>query len=380
MANAVPHVPLTIGEHSVNEGALEVLKVIRPNWRASDVRFKLFTDGITNKLVGCFNQPNQRDNALSKQSSSSSGSGSSPLDATLDNDVVLVRVYGNKTDLLIDRRKEVENIVLLHQHGYAPALYATFDNGLAYAYEAGVTLTPHTCQEERIWPLVARRLAQIHKVRPTAQPGKPDAPPALPAKVHQFLQLVPERFSDATINDRVWQTFPCASELRTEFDALYARLLALGSPIVFCHNDLLLGNVIYDEARAKVTFIDYEYAALNHQAFDIGNHFTEFAGVDEIDYERYPTREFQQRWLRAYLQEYGATEGAPAPGVSANEVERLYVQVNQYALASHFLWAVWALVQAEHSTIDFDYVRFGATRFLEYRRKKEEFLRLTLPE
>lgn len=50
------------------------------------------------------------------------------------------------------------------------------------------------------------------------------------------------------------------------------------SPSVFCHNDLLLGNVIYTEALNKVTFIDYEYAEYNYQGFDIGNHFTEFAG------------------------------------------------------------------------------------------------------
>lgn len=28
----------------------------------------------------------------------------------------------------------------------------------------------------------------------------------------------------------------------------------------------------------KVTFIDFEYVAFNYQAFDIGNHFCEFAG------------------------------------------------------------------------------------------------------
>lgn len=47
---------------------------------------------------------------------------------------------------------------------------------------------------------------------------------------------------------------------------------------MFCHNDLLLGNVVYDASKAAVTFIDYEYAGYNHQAFDIGNHFNEFAG------------------------------------------------------------------------------------------------------
>ena len=50
------------------------------------------------------------------------------------------------------------------------------------------------------------------------------------------------------------------------------------SPVVFCHNDLLLANVIYNEGKHTVTFIDYEYADYNYQAFDIANHFAEFAG------------------------------------------------------------------------------------------------------
>ena len=55
--------------------------------------------------------------------------------------------------------------------------------------------------------------------------------------------------------------------------------MKLNSPIVFAHNDLLLGNIIYTEKLNQVTFIDYEYADYNYQAFDIGNHFTEFAGI-----------------------------------------------------------------------------------------------------
>lgn len=45
----------------------------------------MFTDGITNKLIGCFN-------------------------ANFPEDVILVRVYGQNTDLLIDRKAETENI------------------------------------------------------------------------------------------------------------------------------------------------------------------------------------------------------------------------------------------------------------------------------
>jgi len=45
----------------------------------------VFTDGITNKLLGCFHED-------------------------FPEDVVLVRVYGHKTDLLIDRNAETRNI------------------------------------------------------------------------------------------------------------------------------------------------------------------------------------------------------------------------------------------------------------------------------
>lgn len=72
------------------------------------------------------------------------------------------------------------------------------------------------------------------------------------------------------------------TKLRNEFLHLYSHLKELQSPIVFAHNDLLLGNVIYTESSNRVTFIDYEYAHYNYQAFDIGNHFTEFAGLCNV--------------------------------------------------------------------------------------------------
>lgn len=51
----------------------------------NSVLLQVFTDGITNKLIGCFN-------------------------SECSSDVILVRVYGPNTDLLIDRRAETETI------------------------------------------------------------------------------------------------------------------------------------------------------------------------------------------------------------------------------------------------------------------------------
>ena len=80
-------------------------------------------------------------------------------------------------------------------------------------------------------------------------------------------------------------------------------------------------------------------------------------GVADVDYSAYPSPEFQRRWLRIYLETFhGTTELSGDNGITERDISCLYVQVNKFALAAHFLWAVWALIQAEHSTIDFDFL------------------------
>lgn len=63
-----------------------------------------------------------------------------------------------------------------------------------------------------------------------------------------------------------------------EFGKLKKTLQFVQNPVVFCHNDLILANVLYNEDESTVTFIDYEYAGYNYQAFDIATHFSAFPG------------------------------------------------------------------------------------------------------
>lgn len=85
-----------------------------------------FTDGITNKLVACYMEEDMQD-------------------------CVLVRVYGERTELLVDRENEVRNFQLLRAHGCAPQLYCTFQNGLCYEYMRGVALGPEHIREPRLF-------------------------------------------------------------------------------------------------------------------------------------------------------------------------------------------------------------------------------------
>lgn len=202
--------------------------------------------------------------------------------------------------------------------------------------------------------------------------------PSLFPTLHKYLHLVPTHFDDIEKNFRFVSSIPSKAELEQEVSLLEKHLSGLGSPVVFCHNDLLVKNIIYQEKEDRVIFIDFEYADNNYQALDIGNHFCEFGGVEHFDSSLYPDREFQLRWLQHYLDEWHRLAGR-GESASPRDVEVLYVQVNKFALASCMLWCLWALIQAAHSTIKFDFLQFALERLDMYKRHKAEFIDMKLP-
>jgi len=88
--------------------------------------------------------------------------------------------------------------------------------------------------------------------------------------------------------------------LRADIETVKTLLENIGSPVVFCHNDLLLTNILVQSDNSvggspvSVAIIDYEYAMFNYYAFDIANHFIEFAGVYYILHWNYFSYFFRQ--------------------------------------------------------------------------------------
>lgn len=54
-------------------------------------------------------------------------------------------------------------------------------------------------------------------------------------------------------------------------------------------------------------------------------------------------------------------------------LDEFYVVVNRYAAAAHLFWGFWAIIQARHSVIDFDFLTFAEQRFDGYRSFKQRF-------
>ncbi|CAI0431331.1 unnamed protein product [Linum tenue] len=57
--------------------------------------------------------------------------------------------------------------------------------------------------------------------------------------------------------------------------------------------------------------------------------------------------------------------------VSSKELEVLYIDSNAFMLASHIVWALWALIQATMPPINFDYLGYFFLCYNKYISKKE---------
>ena len=50
----VEHLDLFLSDSNLEEGITQVIKYVRPDWPELDIKLKVFTDGITNRLVGVY--------------------------------------------------------------------------------------------------------------------------------------------------------------------------------------------------------------------------------------------------------------------------------------------------------------------------------------
>uniref|UniRef100_A0A8C4PZ61 ethanolamine kinase n=1 Tax=Eptatretus burgeri TaxID=7764 RepID=A0A8C4PZ61_EPTBU len=154
--------------------------------------------------------------------------------------------------------------------------------------------------------------------------------------------------------------------LPQELQALQALLRQTPSPVVFCHNDLQEGNILLLDSdkplHDRIMIIDFEYSSYNYRfvGFDIGNHFCEWMydythnswPFYKVNTQNYPSREQQLRFCTAYLKEFGDH----ANHLGDADMDRMLLEVNRYALASHFFWCLWSIIQASISTIPFGYM------------------------
>ncbi|XP_021964457.1 ethanolamine kinase 1 [Folsomia candida] len=336
---------ITLRDETLEEDAFQIIKVVRPNWNPETVRSKLYTGGISNKLIGYYQ------------------------DGKIGEDVVMIRMYGQNTELMIDRKAEIDTMILLHGYGLGPELYAIFRNGICYEFIQGRILSMEDVRSPEVYPRVVAEMVKMHCDIPSnGLAGNHAEEAGMWNKIRTFDALVEEILqTNPTLVARL-ETF--GFDVSPGFGTRAIKemeniLKSQNMPITFCHNDLLLGNIIYDPNTSKVSFIDFEYAMPNYPAFDVANHFNEFAGIDNPDFDKCPDRAFKSKWIAEYL------KGFKLEGVELSQ-EKFEYWIELCQPASHLFWSLWAIVQAHNSKIDFDFAGYFGLRYIEYDKQMKE--------
>jgi thiamine kinase-like enzyme len=252
----------------------------------------------------------------------------------------VVRLPGKRTEILgIDRTAECIANQAASELGMAPHVAAMLEEPscLVTMFIDGRELTGDELREPETLAEVARNLRRFH-----------DSGTELPTGFDSF-RLVEEYAESGRAN---------GSEPPDGYDDALALAHRIEKAIegqdehqpVPAHNDLLTANFLRDGGN-QIQLIDWEYAGMGDRWFDLGN----FAVNNELDDDQ------EAQLLEAYF-------GEPPD-------DRRRATLKLFRFMSDFREAMWGVVQAGVSELDFDYGEYTRKHFdrLEGARKDPRF-------
>jgi ethanolamine kinase len=275
-----------------------------------------------------------------------------------DQDTILCRVNGIGTEKLLERDREIKQMNLLAKVELGPKVFLTFNNGFIYAFIPGRCIKPE--EMEIFAPKIAKQLANFHKIQ--LDNGKQGSNIIRMVK-KWFKEIKNFKFENEEI--KKFEALKL-TEMEQELQELEKLAIKYNCDIVFCHNDLLPYNILYEEKFGNIHFIDFEYCGYNYRGFDIGNHFCEYSST--IDPALYPSVEKQKNFIRHYA------ENLNLETITEELLEQIRVEANFFALLANLAWGTWAVPQAKFSNINFDYWEYGSKKYAWYWSKKELYI------
>jgi thiamine kinase-like enzyme len=240
----------------------------------------------------------------------------------------VVRIPGASTELLaVDRANERHNAAAASATGVSPRIVEVLEDldVMVIAYIDGTTMSAEALRTPEQVRRIADSLLRLH---------------AGPRFLQDFDMF---RLTDFYLGVCSQREIRIPDGFRGHLDdvARIERTLAKRPvPTVPCHNDLLAENYIDDGERLWI--VDFEYSGNNDPTFELGDTAQECAFDPD---------------LRATLCEAYFGEATPT----------LLARMDLQAVMADVGWTLWAAIQAEISSIDFDFWGWAEERWARAR-------------
>jgi len=285
----------------------EICHELLPEWKGVDVKISQLSGGITNKLYRIQSEKG---------------------DCT-------VRIYGDKTDLFINRDYEASTIRKMSEAGVSSKLVKYMpDKGVTIVefIDDAIVLTNEHFNDASLHPKIVAPIRKIHDSQATFQ---------------RIFNPLAEIMKMSAILNRLDAEYP-----EFDIDGTIQRLIKLSSIINIpeseytpCHNDLLADNfiLIKDEAVHKydlpLYIIDWEYAGMAPRYYDVADMFQEILAP----------RETEKQIVEEYCQ--------------GRQFEHNLFRIDLFKPFPDIYWFLWSLIQLNISKIEFDYYDYGRVKY-----------------
>ena len=274
-------------------------------------------------------------------------------------DKLVFKIFGEGSEKFFNRQQEIEIRKLLSNNNLGAEFISQFSNGICYRFIEGKDMFKnYDAKDPEIAALITTKMAQIHQIPYQRKEI------CLWPLLEKLISLVPE-FKDSLVDG----VFDTRQDLTKELKFLRTLLENCSSPVVLCHNDLNLNNILYNISDNSIHFIDIEFAGSNYAAYDIANQIVQTCEFESYDNPKFdfindlPSKDFQLDWLSKYYTELNLEK-------TIEEILDTYNLVQKFILCSHLCWGSFALVQDKHSKIDFKFKFYAKERLQEYSRWK----------
>ena len=306
-----------------------------------------------------------------------------------ENNALLVRIFG-QLDGLLNRMVENQVYIELSDAGISPKLVGVFPWGRLEEYltrnfplKSGTDMVSVTPERDCV-KLIAETIAKLHQTKLKVDHA------VCSADIFDVLArwlIVANKYNETIKSSPRCPSFthPTICDFRAEIEFIKSSVQRglLTLPIVtespscqallsrvLCHNDMLSGNIMLDPETNSVRLIDFEYSGINYAAADIANVFTAvcesimLSGEPQDVARNFPSREVQIHFLECYV-------GYP---ITSEEVEAVLVLILAFAMMDELRWTIWGVIQANQSTVDFDYIFYYNSRFDAFKCYKLLYL------
>lgn len=293
------------GKDGTNGLSYENCIELMPEWKGQKLEIGPLTGGITNRLYRV---------------------------RVADGGDYVVRVYGQKTELFIDRDLEMQSIKAMERSGVVPKLirYLPEKRATIVEFIPGQVMRKENFMEHDRLELLVRPIKLIHNCR--VQLPRLFDPLVEVKRLFALLGSLGSGYPEFDIDGTI-ETMETISALADIPHSQY----------VPCHNDLLADNFIMAEDRRKdpepVYLIDWEYAGMNTPYYEMSDLFQEIL----------VPREIEERILRIYWEDQNMDEHLR--------------KTDMFRPFPDMYWFLWSLIQSNISAIKFDYYNYGKVKY-----------------